>query len=63
MDVGRTNCKGCFYEGTCEPNDECLDYTPVGEMTDGELELYLDEQRIRFRREWFDYLGENGDFF
>lgn len=52
-------CANCYYNELCDSKRLCKYYHPIiDESIDELVDDYIERRRIKFRREWFDYIGD-----
>jgi len=57
--MSKRNCAACLFGDHCRSNSVCEHYSPVDEeMTDAELERYIEKGRKDYLREWWRYTGD-----
>lgn len=56
------DCKTCLYDDICKSKTACKHYTPTDdEMSDAELEEYIENARREFHNEWWKYIDEDAE--
>lgn len=56
------SCSHCYYRGDCFQRTVCDDYYPIGRIAeDNAMDEYIEEERIKFYEEWFEYINEYDD--
>ena len=54
-----TNCTGCYWEEKCDYSPPCdFYYSPDMEYDDAFIERFIEEERVQFRAEWYEYIRE-----
>lgn len=49
-------CSNCLFYDKCARSMSCDNYTPAGDDAEDEaLDTYIEERRIEFRQEWYEY--------
>lgn len=57
-----TNCKKCLFNDVCNERIPCEHYTQAGDdMTEDELEKYIEDTRLEFRKDWWRYIDDACD--
>lgn len=61
----KKQCSNCYYNGACSGNETCDDYvTIIEEENDAYVLELIESERIKYYKEWSEYLNENQiDFF
>lgn len=55
-------CCDCLYGYECGRAEVCEQYTPVGkEASDAEVNDMIEDNRVAFRAEWFEYIESHND--
>lgn len=52
----RENCNNCIWQGCCEFTAPCDFFTPNEAAEDDEINYEIEEERVKFRREFNAYL-------
>ena len=56
------DCKNCLYDDICKSKTACKHYTPSDvEMSDAELDEYIESTRREFHNEWWKYIDEDAE--
>lgn len=53
------SCRACLFYDRCTHRSECDNFAPVEDIEDNELYTYVEDQRIEFYREWYQYTSED----
>ena len=54
------DCSACLFYDRCTHRMACENFTPAGDDAEDEaLDTYIEEQRIEFREEWYQYTSED----
>ena len=54
------DCRACLFYDRCTHRMACENFTHAGEDAEDEaLDTYIEEQRIEFREEWYQYTSED----
>lgn len=54
------DCRACLFYDRCTHQMACENFTPAGDdAKDEALDTYIEEQRIEFREEWYQYTSED----
>ena len=54
------DCRACLFYDRCMHRMACENFTPAGDDAEDEaLDTYIEEQRIEFREEWYQYTSED----
>ena len=54
------DCRACLFYDRCTHRMACENFTPTGDDAEDEaLNTYIEEQRIEFREEWYQYTSED----
>lgn len=54
------DCRACLFYDKCTHYMVCENFTPAGDVAEGEaLDTYIEERRIAFREEWYQYTSED----
>lgn len=54
------DCRTCLFFDRCTHRMACENFTPAGDDAEDEaLDTYIEEQRIEFREEWYQYTSED----
>ena len=54
------DCRACLFYDRCTHRMACKNFTPAGDEAEDEaLDTYIEEQRIEFREEWYQYTSED----
>ena len=53
-------CSTCLFCDKCSNRRGCDNYTPAGDdAEDAALDTYIEERRIEFHEEWYEYTSED----
>lgn len=53
-------CSTCLFYDRCTHRMACENFAPAGDDAEDEaLDTYIEEQRIEFREEWYQYTSED----
>lgn len=55
----RGSCKNCYFADECKTTRICGAYSPIYEPDDDEMYDYIEEQKKKFRDEFFEYVGDD----
>lgn len=54
------DCRACLFFDRCTHRMACENFTLAGDDAEDEaLDTYIEEQRIEFREEWYQYTSED----
>lgn len=54
------DCRACLFYDRCTHRMACENFTSAGDDAEDEaLDTYIEEQRIEFREEWYQYTSED----
>ena len=54
------DCRACLFYDRCRRRISCDHFTPAGDDAEEEaLNTYIEERRIEFNDEWFQYISED----
>ena len=52
-------CSNCYFGDKCRSLYACDDYSPIGELTDEDVDEIIETKRQEFLRDWNKYIEEN----
>lgn len=54
------DCRACLFYDRCTNRMACENFTPAGDDAEDEaLDTYIEERRIEFLEEWYQYTSED----
>ena len=57
--MNEKECEKCLHNKLCKETEPCKYYTPFdNDMTDDELDEYIENARREFHNDWWKYLDE-----
>lgn len=55
-------CLHCYYKDKCDQDEVCEDYYPIDQQAEDEaIDELIEENRVAFRAEWFEYIAEDSN--
>lgn len=55
--LNKKYCADCYYNALCDYDETCDEYYPINDTAvDSVVDDVVEDSRISFRREWFEYI-------
>lgn len=58
IDYEKHGCKDCLWHNQCGKENICDDFSPVYELGDRYINIYIVEKRREFYEEWLEFFEE-----
>lgn len=60
--MSKKDCNACLFGDLCVSKRDCEYYSPTDdEMDDAELERYIESERLKYLRDWWRYIEDDGE--
>lgn len=56
--MSKNNCTICLFGDRCVSKRDCEYYSPIDDMTDIELEQYIEDERLQYSHDWWRYIND-----
>lgn len=56
--MSKNNCTTCLFGDHCVSKRDCEYYSPIDDMTDIELEQYIEDERLQYLYDWWRYIND-----